>query len=57
MDEYLTQKFQMQTKASSCHLLCTSSKEADSDVTPLTDPEEETVILAAEIGTPLVAET
>ena len=35
-------------KASSCHVVCASSREAEDDVPSLTDSEEETIVLAAE---------
>ena len=44
-------------KASSCNVVCTSSREAETDVPSLTDSEEETIVLAAEPSQPLVAET
>jgi len=43
-------------KASSCNVVCASSREA-TDVPLLTDSEEETIVLAAELKEPLVAET
>ena len=39
-------------KASSCHVICASSREADADVPSLTDSEEETIVLAAEPNQP-----
>ena len=44
-------------KASSCNVVCFSSREAEIDVPSLTDSEEETIVLAAELNKPLVAET
>lgn len=44
-------------KASVCNIMCASSKEADFDVPPLTDSEEETMILATQTEASLVAET
>jgi len=38
-------------------VVCTSSREAETDVPSLTDSEEETTVLAAELNAPLVAET
>ena len=35
-------------KASSCNVVCASSREAETDVPSLTDSEEETIVLAAE---------
>jgi len=43
-------------KASSCNVVCVSSREAETDVPLLTDSEEETIVLAAEPNQ-LVAET
>ena len=43
-------------KASSCNVVCASSREAETDVPSLTDSEEETIVLAAEPNQ-LVAET
>jgi len=43
-------------KASSCNVVCVSSREAETDVPSLTDSEEETIVLAAEPNQ-LVAET
>jgi len=42
-------------KASPCNVVCASSREAEIDVPSLTDLEEETIILAAELNAPLVA--
>jgi len=44
-------------KASPCNVVCTSSREVETDVPLLTDSEEETIVLAAELNAPLVAET
>jgi len=44
-------------KASPCNVVCASSQEADTDIPSLTDSEEETIVLAAELNAPLVAET
>ena len=43
-------------KASSCNVVCASSREAEADVPSLTDSEEETIVLTAE-SNQLVAET
>ena len=39
-------------KASSCHVICASSREAEDDVPSLTDSEEETIVLATEPNQP-----
>ena len=44
-------------KASSCNVVCTSSREAETDVPSLTDSEKETIVLAAESNQPLVADS
>ena len=44
-------------KASFCNVVCTSSREAETDVPSLTDSEEETIVLVIELNEPLVAET
>jgi len=44
-------------KASSYNVVCVSSREAETDVPSLTDSEEETIVLAAELNKPLVVET
>ena len=44
-------------KASSCNVVCASSREAETAVPSLTDSEEETTVLAAEPNKPLVVET
>ena len=56
MDHCYQQKVQRQGKASSCNVVCVSSREAETDVPSLTDSEEETIVLAAEPDQ-LVAET
>ena len=38
-------------------MVCAFSREAKTDVPSLTDSEEETIVLAAELNAPLVAET
>ena len=38
-------------------MVCASSQEAETDVPSLTDSEEETSVLAAELNAPLVVET
>ena len=38
-------------------MVCASSWEAETDVSSLTDSEEETIVLAVELNKPLVAET
>ena len=40
-----------------CNVVCASSREAETDVSSLTDSEEETIVLATELNAPLVAET
>ena len=44
-------------KASPCNVVCASSRKAETDVPFLTDSEEETIVLAAELNKPVVAET
>jgi len=44
-------------KASSCNVVCASSWEAETDVLLLTDSEEGTIVLAAELNKPIVTET
>ena len=44
-------------KASSCNVVCATSREAETDVLSITDSEEETIVLTAELNKPLVAET
>ena len=43
--------------ASPCNMVCASSQEAKTNVPLLTDSKEETIILAAKLNAPLVAET
>ena len=38
-------------------MVCSSSREAKIDVPSLTDSEEETIVLATELNTPLIAGT
>ena len=38
-------------------MVCASSREAETDVPSLTDSEEETIVLGAELNAPLMAET
>ena len=38
-------------------MVCASSQEAETDVPSITDSEEETIVLAAELNKPLVAKT
>jgi len=42
-------------KASSCNVVCASSRKAEIDVPSLTDSEEKTIVLAVELNKPLVA--
>ena len=42
-------------RASPCNVVCASSREAETDVPSLTDSEEETIVLAAELNALLVA--
>ena len=44
-------------KASPCNVVCAFSREAEADVPSLTDSEEETIVLTAELNKPLVTET
>ena len=44
-------------KSSPCNVVCASSLEVEIDFPSLTDSEEETIILVAELNAPLVAET
>ena len=44
-------------KDSSCNVVCASSREAKTNVPSLTDSEEKTIVLAAELNEPLVVET
>ena len=57
MDYYYQQKVQRQDEASSCNVVCASSREAETDVLLLTDSEEEMIVLATELNKPLVTET
>jgi len=50
-------KFKGKAKASPCNVVCASSRKAETDVPSLTDSEEETIILAAELNAPLIAGT
>ena len=50
-------KSKCKAKASSCNVMCASSREAKIDVPSLTDSEEETIVLAAVLNEPLVIET
>ena len=50
-------KSKSKAKASPCNVVCASSREAETDVPSLTDSEEETIVLAAELNKSLVAET
>ena len=45
-----SRKSKGKAKASSCNVVCASSREAETDIPPLTDSEEETIVLAAEPG-------
>ena len=38
-------------------MVCASSREAETDVPSLTDSKEETIVFAAELNAPLMAET
>ena len=51
-----SRKSKGKAKASSCNVVCASSREAETDVPSLTDSEEETLALATEPNQ-LVAET
>ena len=51
-----SRKSKGKAKASSCNVVCASSREAETDVPSLTDSEEETIVLATEPNQ-LVAET
>jgi len=50
-------KSKSKAKASPCNVMCASSREAKTDIPSLTNSEEETIVLAAELNTLLVAET
>ena len=56
MDYCDQQEVQGKAKATSCNVVCASSREAKIDVPSLTDSEEETIVLATEPSR-LVAET
>ena len=43
-------------KASSCNVMCASSREVETDIPSLTDSEEETIVLATEPNKPLATE-
>ena len=53
----INKKSKDKAKASPCNVVCTSSREAETDVLSLTDSEEETIILATELNEPLVVKT
>jgi len=57
MDHYTRRRAKGKAKASSCNVVCTSSREVETDVPSLTDSEEKIIVLAAEPNKPLVAET
>jgi len=44
-------------KASSCNVVCASSRKVEIDVPSITDSKEETIVLVVELNKPLVAET
>ena len=44
-------------KASPCNVVCTFSREVETDIPSLIDSEEETIVLTAELNALLVAET
>jgi len=50
-------KSKCKEKASPCNVACASSREVETDVPLLTESEEETIVLTAELNAPLVAET
>ena len=52
-----SRKSRGKAKVLPCNVVCDSSREAVFDVPSLTDFEEETIVLAAELNAPLVAET
>jgi len=52
-----SRKSKGKAKASPYNVVCVSSQEAETDVPSLTNSEEETIVLAAELNAPLVAET
>ena len=51
-----SRKSKGKAKASSCNVVCASSREAETDVPSLTDSEEESIVLTTE-PSQLVAET
>jgi len=53
----ISRKSRGQTKASPCNVVCAFSREAKTDVPSLFDSEEDTIVLAAEPNTPLIAGT
>ena len=53
----INRKSRGKAKASSCNVVCASSREEETDVPSLADSEEETIILVAEPNAPLVAGT
>ena len=57
MDYCYQQKVKGKAKVSACNMVCASSREAETDVPSLTNSEEETIILVAELNELLVAET
>jgi len=50
-------KSKRKAKASPCNVMCAFAREAVTDVPSLTDSEEETIVLVAELNGPLMAET
>ena len=50
-------KSKVKAKVSPCNVVCASSLEAETDVPSLTDSEEETIFLIAELNALLVAKT
>ena len=50
-------KFKGKAKTSPCNVVCASSRKAETDVSSLTDSEEETIVLTAELNALIVAET
>ena len=57
MTPVTNRKSKGKAKASSCNVVCASSREVETDVPSLTDSEEETIVLVAELNKPLMAET
>jgi len=57
VDYNYQQKVKGKARASPCNMVCASSREAETDVPLLTDSEEETIVLAAELNAPRLAET